>query len=368
MDQNASDQMLSQNIMKALAERKLPALFPADEPVSSEVLQRVRQEWKTQIQEKEYGFLPTDEMKLSSEILETETVFDGKGTYYYAVLSLTGERGIFRLPVSVCIPKDRKEKCPGFVHIAYSVPKPDSFAPMKELCERGYALFAFDCGDATKDEDEYESGLYSYFQDRNAIKNRKVGKLAVWAYAAMRVLDYALTFDEIDKNRMAVVGHSRLGKAAVFAGAMEERFGYVISNDSGCSGAALHRGKNGEQIKNITEKFERWFTADFCAYSEKEEELPFDQHTVMALVAPRYLYVCSATDDGWADPVSEFLGAAAVSEAYAACGKVGLVADDFPVGGQYFHKGCIGYHLREGGHSLAMEDWDRFMSFMDIHR
>ena len=110
--------------------------------------------------------------------------------------------------------------------------------------------------------------------------------MAVWAYAASRVLDYALTLPVIDPHACAVVGHSRLGKTAVFAGAMDERFALTISNNSGCSGAAIHRGKNGERIFNITDKFSRWFTEDFTAWQNREEELPFDQHTVLGLVAP----------------------------------------------------------------------------------
>lgn len=181
------------------------------------------------------------------------------------------------------------------------------------------------------------------------------------------MLDYALTLPEIDPAKIAVVGHSRLGKTAVLAGVMDERFALTIANDSGCSGAALHRGKNGERIFNITDKFSRWFTKEFTLWQNREDELPFDQHTVLGLVAPRLLYVCSATNDGWADPVSEFLGAAAASEAYAAVGKTGLVADAFPQPEAPLHEGNIGYHLRSGGHSLAPYDWYCFMDYMDKH-
>ncbi|MBQ8332470.1 MAG: hypothetical protein IJX93_01695 [Clostridia bacterium] len=219
----------------------------------------------------------------------------------------------------------------------------------------------------TADDDNFEDGLLPYFTDQKAIQNRKVGKMAFWAYAASRVLDYALTLPVIDPHACAVVGHSRLGKTAVFAGAMDERFALTISNNSGCSGAAIHRGKNGERIFNITDKFSRWFTEDFTAWQNREEELPFDQHTVLGLVAPRLLYVCSATDDGWSDPVSEFLGAAAASEAYTVYGKPGLTADHMPEAGDVFHAGYIGYHLRQGGHDLEPEDWIHFMEFMTLH-
>lgn len=356
---------LGNEILTALAERALPPLYPQD--VTRDVIGHLRHTQKETIQQIEYGWYPTDKMTVSARADEKKIIFGGKGLLEKITLTLCGLRGSYSFPVTSCIPLTRSEPMPAFVHISFSDLNENSRVPLLEMCERGFAVFSFSCGSVTADDDNFTDGLLPYFTDQKAIRNRKVGKMAVWAYAASRVLDYALTLPVIDPHGCAVVGHSRLGKTAVFAGVMDERFAVTISNNSGCSGAALHRGKNGERIFNITDKFSRWFTEDFTAWQNRENELPFDQHTVLGLAAPRLLYVCSAADDGWSDPVSEFLGAAAASDAYTIYGKTGLIADHMPEPGEAFHEGCIGYHLRQGGHDLAPEDWLWFMEYMTLH-
>lgn len=356
---------LGSAVLAAVAARNLPPLYPQD--VTRDVLEHLRQTQKETIQQIEYGWYPTDSMTVTAHVDDKKIIFGGKGLLENVTLTLTGSEGSYSFPVTSCIPLTKYEPVSAFVHISFSVPDENSRVPLLEMCERGFAMFSFSCGNVTADDDDFSSGLLPYFSDQKAIRQRKVGKMAVWAYAASHVLDYALTLPVIDPHRCAVVGHSRLGKTAVLAGVMDERFSVTISNNSGCSGAALHRGKNGERIFNITDKFSRWFTEEFTAWQNRENELPFDQHTVLGLIAPRLLYVCSATDDGWSDPVSEFLGAAAASDAYAPYGKSGLIADHMPKPWDIFHEGCIGYHLRQGGHDLAPEDWQKFMDFMELH-
>lgn len=194
------------------------------------------------------------------------------------------------------------------------------------------------------------------------------GKIALWAWAAQRVMDYAETQPLLDINRSIVCGHSRLGKTALLAAATDERFQCVFSNNSGCSGAALTRGKQGENLEIICKAFPYWFCENYLKYVGNEYEMPFDQHYLAACVAPRYVYIASAAEDLWSDPVSEMLTCVAVSEVYEKNGRKGFVCEDrYPKPGDVYHEGTVGYHLREGLHYLSREDWIKAIAFVKKH-
>jgi len=239
--------------------------------------------------------------------------------------------------------------------------------PVESLVSRGYGMATAYCGDVFPDraDGRSSSALKSLGRPvEGTLPSDEPGGIATWAWQLSRVLDWLITLPEVDPTRVIVVGHSRLGKTALWAGACDERFAMVVSNDSGCGGAALSRRNFGETVGAITSRFPHWFCPAFATYADRETELPCDQHMLLAMTAPRPLYVASAVDDRWADPRGEFLSCVAADPAWKLFGLDGLgtreyPAIDTPVG----HS--IGYHVRTGRHDLLPYDWQQFADFAD---
>ena len=242
---------------------------------------------------------------------------------------------------------------------------------VEKLINRGYAIATVYCGDFDPDnyQHDYSDGiqplLYQEGQSKPGLNDW--GTIGVWAWGLSRMLDHLIeSEDRIDSSKVAVIGHSRLGKTALWAGAQDERFSLVISNNSGCGGAALYRREFGERIHHMLKPVGYWFSLNHAQYAKRERELPADQHMLLALVAPRPLYVASATQDEWADPKGEFLAATAASPVYQLFGLAGLPESEFPAANHPIH-GDIGYHLREGKHDITEYDWDQYLTFAELH-
>jgi hypothetical protein len=233
--------------------------------------------------------------------------------------------------------------------------------------DRGYAVATFYYGDVAPDSPRVSGGIQPYFH-KKGMKNgpHDWGAIAAWAWGLQRAVDYLVADKDIDKNRIAVVGHSRLGKTALLAAAFDERIALVIPHQAGCGGTSPSRGKIGESVKQINDVFPHWFDGTFKEFNDRPDRLPFDQHCLIALVAPRPVLLTNAVKDNWANPRGQFEMLQAAEPVYRLLGAGGLDAKEMPPTGKLIDS-TLGYYIRPGGHSMGREDWKIFLAFADKH-
>lgn len=235
----------------------------------------------------------------------------------------------------------------------------------EKMVEKGYALATAYYGDLEPDHAEgWKTGIRTTLQESLQTPASSWGAIGAWAWGLCRMADYLQTDPAIKRNGIIVTGHSRLGKAALWAAANDQRFAMVVSNNSGEGGAALSRRWFGETVERINTSFPHWFVAKYKTYNGRPDGMPTDQHMLLALMAPRPLYVASATEDLWADPKGEFLAAQYASSVYGLYGFRGLTSvtmpgPDSPVGE------IVHYHLRTGKHDITWYDWEQYVQLAD---
>lgn len=325
-----------------------------------------KEEIKKIIQREEYGFFPKEHVKISTKVIEEDGNYCGGTAIYKKVMISMHLEKDFSFEIKLAIPKSNG-KSKTFIYLDFYDTFPNKYLPVNEILDNGFAIVSVYYKDITSDDNDLSNGLSKFFGVDG--DKRQFGKILIWSWATMHVMDYILTLDEIDKYNIAIIGHSRLGKTALLTGAFDERFKFVISNNSGQGGAALSRNKQGESIKDICDRFPYWLCTNYQKYIDNEELAKFDQHFLTSLIAPRYLYIASASEDIWADPRSEFRCCIQTSKVYNFLDADGLMykKDEYPLAGEQYLDGHIGYHLRKGTHYLTRYDWQRFMKYIDIH-
>ena len=323
-----------------------------------------------------YGHMPARPEGLHFSTISEETVYAGLGLRKVVRIYLDADQAHW-FDVLIHLPKDAAGPVPMFVGLNFKGndatldERADFRWPYELVLKAGMGVATAwrdsiepDGKDSKLAEAEgvcRDGGVRSWYN-----KDGDWGAISAWAWGLSRIVDYLETDEAYDTDRLAVIGHSRLGKTALWAGANDLRFDMVISNDSGCCGAAISRRKFGETFAVIDTSFPHWFTREFDKYKGREEIFPADQHWLIALAAPRPVYVASATEDLWADPKGEWLAAKAAGPVYALFGMQGL-DDGMPAPDVSDGDGRIGYHIRSGAHNILAFDWQQYISFMNRH-
>jgi hypothetical protein len=324
-----------------------------------------------------YGRVPTTPYQLRFQLANKEPqAMSGAATLKQIDIVVTAQGKSLTIPLTLFVPNEVPKPVPTFLLICNRDPEnidptrktKSEFWPAEEVVARGYGIAAFHNADVDPDKhDGYQDGIHGLL-DGGPRPPDAWGTIAAWAWGASRAMDYFETDPDVARGRVAVIGHSRGGKTALWAGAEDERFSIVCSNDSGCGGAALSRRQNKEKetVAKINKSFPHWFNETFKTYGGHEESLPVDQHMLMALIAPRAVCVGSAEQDLWADPRGEFLSVVSAGPVYRLFGQQGLgespemPAINEPLDGEGAH-----YHIREGKHNLTLTDWKCYLDFAD---
>ena len=354
-------------IKEQLEARKLPDVmkFADGTPVTADNWEERREEILDILRREEYGYAPPAPAYVKVEKNgEPKKDYAGKGMLQYLKFTVPTDKGEFTYPVAQVTPTKLPEsgKVPVFVLVNFRPEVPDKYMPVEDIIDAGCAVLRIYYNDVAFDgNDNFEGGIASHF-DRTKYT---WGKIGMWAWSASRVFDYLETTEWADLNRVAVIGHSRLGKTALWCAANDTRFALACVNNSGCSGDAITRDKKGERVAQITKNFPYWFCENYKKYINNEHGMPFDQHFLVAAVCPRKVAIGTALEDEWADPESQYLSACAASPVWEVNGGTGFIHPDrLPVPGDFFHSGDVAFHLRAGAHYLSTEDWRRYFDLI----
>jgi len=333
-----------------------------------------------------YGHIPDDGYEVSYEIVEEGRYLDGKAIRRQVKIKVTTNKGSIEALMLMYLPVtdqavgaiiglnflgNHTVSCDPAIIPSYNIRKTlkdinsergikGGRWPVEDILDKNLAVCTMYYGDwAEDDKKKYVERLISLFDDKN------FGAISAWSFGLIRGVDYLIQDNDIDNAKIIDIGHSRLGKTALWAGANDTRISLVIANGSGNSGAALSRQNCGETVKYITTVFPYWFTEKYKEYGNNEENLPLDQHMLLSVIAPRKLYVGNAVSDLWADPIGSFNSLKMSLEAYKLFNLDTINNEVMPEAGNSIMSESTAFHLREGGHDITGNDWKFYLEFIE---
>lgn len=369
--------------------------------------QRRRPELKALFQHYMYGVFPQVPNNVTAHIdREDRRAFGGEATMKQITIRF-GPPQTPAIHLLLVVPNRRSAPAPVFVGLNFcgnhavsddpTIPLPETWMPkncagcqdnkatdagrgtqkdvwaLDQSIQRGYAVATCYCGDIDPDRNDFSDGVHPHFRAAGQSERgpQDWGTIAAWAWGLHRCVDYLVTDKDLDPSRIAVVGHSRLGKTALLAGAFDERIALIVPNQAGCGGSAPSRKtgealQKAESVKRINTSFPHWFCDEFKKFNDDVDRLPFDQHGLVALCAPRPVLMTNAVEDRWADPDGQFAVLQAAEPVYRLLGAGGLEASTQPELGKLVNS-TLGYYIREGKHAMTRDDWRVYLDYADSH-
>ena len=333
-----------------------------------------------------YGVVPQPEspVRTTFEVVKTDPAYmGGKATRKDVKIRFENAKGSAEIQILVFTPNGLGKPAPAFLLHSFAGTRDDGHdvsldrpgftrngLPLGEFFQRGFGFVVVPQGELVRhNEVEFQKGVHPLFYrtGQSFPKANEWGVIATVSWSASRAMDYLETDRDIDAKRIVAMGHSKMGKATLWTCTQDPRFAMAILAQSGCGGAALWKRNFGENLEKMVTRFPYWLCRNAAKFARNEEDLPVDQHMLIACLAPRPVYVASGSEDLWADPRGEFLSAFHASEVYRLLGREGLTSEASPPVGEVLASGSVGYHNRAGGHSVEMFDWLRFLEFAEKH-
>jgi pimeloyl-ACP methyl ester carboxylesterase len=321
-----------------------------------------------------YGKVPSTPYSKNFELInEDKNAMGGNATLKQVEITIASEGRSLIIHLTMFIPNNIPRPVPVYLLINNRDPEntdpsrkvKSEFWPAEEVVARGYGIAVFYNADVDPDNfDNFKNGIHGLL-DRGERRPDSWGTIAAWAWGASRCMDYFETDNDVDIRKVAVVGHSRGGKTALWAAAEDRRFAMAVSNESGCGGAALARREYGETVARINNAFPHWFCLNYRKWSDNEDSMPVDMHMLIALIAPRAVYVTSASEDLWADPRGSYLSLYHSLPVFRLYEKNTSIPEIMPPLNKQIISGKVAYHIRDGAHNLLLKDWNWFMDFGD---
>lgn len=320
-----------------------------------------------------FGRVPTTDYKKTFTVVkEDKNAMNGQATLKLVDITISAQGKSLTIHLGLFIPNSAVKPVPVFLlicnrdpsNIDFTRSKKSEFWPAEEAIARGYAIAAFDNADVDPDKDDgFKNGIHGLLD--NGRTPESWATIAAWAWGTSRCVDYLTTDKKIDKQKIAVVGHSRGAKTSLWAGANDSRIAMVVCNEAGCGGSSISRRRFGETIYEINRGFPHWFCTNFRIYNNNEDALPVDFHELMALTAPRLLYIASAENDLWGDPHGQYLALLNAIPAFNLFKDKSRLNEAMPALNTSVMSGNVAYHIRDGKHNLLVKDWNFFMDFAD---